>query len=95
MPVPDSNPERIGLAVGAGGEVVDPPLSETRRRFDPVGGIGHPSGGEGGSDFMDAIEEAFQQLSGVSQVYCLPYAYSYKTCAIPDSQLENRNSAIN
>lgn len=69
LPIPLADLERIGLAVSAGSQVVDPPLGEARRGFDSVCGVAHPSERESRSDFMDAIEETIQQLSGLSQVY--------------------------
>lgn len=59
-PVPLSNLERIGFAVSAGGEIVDPPLSKSRRRFDPICGIAHPSELKSGCNFIDAIEDSLQ-----------------------------------
>lgn len=60
MPIPETDLERIGLAVGAGSEVVDPPLGEAGRGVDSVGGIAHPSVGEreGRRDLMEAVEDS-------------------------------------
>lgn len=71
-PIPKTDLERIGLAVGAGSEVVDPPLGEAGRGVDSVGGFAHPSVGEreGRRDLMDAVEDSSsaQRLPVLSQV---------------------------
>lgn len=70
-PIPLANLERIRFPIGAGSQVVDPPLREARRRFDSVSWITHPvrRKSQDRRDFMDTVEQTLEQkLSRFSQI---------------------------
>ena len=77
-PIPEADLERVWFPVGGGGQIVNPPLSEARRRIDAVGsGGGHPGEEERGGDIMDAVQNTFQELIGVLSQLGLSLLSSY------------------
>lgn len=86
-----ADPERIGFPVGGGGEVVDPPLGEARRRFDAVsGGGGHPREEERRRDLMDAAQYTFREeaIAVLPQLcFSLLPSYIYPRTLLPHTSL--------
>lgn len=77
-PIPVGDFERVGFPESGGGQVVDPPLGEARRRIHLISsGASHPGEGQRRRDFMDAVEDTFQEevIAVLSQL-CLSLLYS-------------------